>query len=50
MRIRIALTLDFDRAGPDEPEQHEHRDNDTLVENAGHPRMVGFTRETEGDE
>ena len=43
MRIRLSLTLNIDRAPKPEPEQFEHRDNDTLVENAA-PPMIGFRR------
>lgn len=46
MRIRLSLEL---RVGRDRDErevpQFEHRDIDTLVENQGHPRYVGFAPE-----
>lgn len=45
MRIRLVLELRIEGRRPSIPEpeqQFEHRDNDSLVENTGHPRYVGF--------
>lgn len=44
MRIRLALTVDIERRRPEvaSEEQHEHRDNDTLVETRYQPSHIGF--------
>lgn len=42
MRIRLSLTLDIERRSPaSEVIEHEHRDNDTLVESSS-IQPIGF--------
>lgn len=46
MKIKLAISLSFERRR-DEPEQFEHRDNDTLVETRPQQSYVGFQPEPE---
>ena len=49
MKIRIAFEISltgFRKPEPDEPEQFEHRDNDTAIERA-EPHPIGFRRADE---
>lgn len=45
MKIRLDFTFEVTRHRDPEPEQHEHRDTETLVEQIGQPHYVGFTPE-----
>lgn len=51
MKIRLAIELRLQREPKPEPSEliFEHRDTDSLVENAGAPRYIGFQREDELD-
>ena len=44
MRIRLAFTIDIDRAQKPEPEQHEHRDGYSQAELAER-HAIGFQPE-----
>lgn len=55
MKLRLSLTISLTRNGPiapDEPEQHEHRDTDSVTETQpGDPDIhrMGFTPTTDPD-
>jgi len=46
VKIRLAISLSFERRR-DEPEQHEHRDLDSLASERPQPSYIGFQREDE---